>query len=241
MRAQAIFLDLDGTLLAFDEAAWADTVRAVTGQLAALPVAGLDPARLASVYMEISARHFRAAEAAGEAPADGHAIWRGLWAKALAECGQPDDALATLALEAYERERAARYHLFGDVRPALERLREMVSALVLITNGPGSTQRHKAEVTGLTSLVDAVIVSGEAGVAKPDPAIFRLAARTAGVPLAASWHVGDSLGSDIAGAINSRLGAGVWLNRAGVSRPEAAPAPDFEIASLAELPALLRS
>jgi putative hydrolase of the HAD superfamily len=239
MRAQAVFLDLDGTLLDYPEAAWADTVRAVTGQLAAPPAHGLDPDRLTSAYMEISGRHFRAAEAAGDAPADGHAIWRNLWAEALTECGQTDDALATRAVEAYERERGARYRLFGDVRPTLERLRELVGALVLITNGPGSTQRHKADATGLTALVDAVVISGEAGVSKPDPAIFRLAAQAAGVPLVAAWHVGDSLTSDIAGAVNSGLGAGVWLNRAGAGRPAAAPRTDYEIASLGQLPGLL--
>jgi FMN phosphatase YigB (HAD superfamily) len=86
-----------------------------------------------------------------------------------------------------------------------------------------------------------MIISGEAGVAKPDPAIFALAAEAAGVPLDAAWHVGDSLTSDIAGARNARVGAGVWLHRAGTDPPDpnAAP-PDYEITSLLELPGLLK-
>jgi FMN phosphatase YigB (HAD superfamily) len=68
------------------------------------------------------------------------------------------------------------------------------------------------------------------------------------VPLAAAWHVGDSLASDVAGARMAGLGAGVWLNRNDAGRParqDADPAtsadarPDYEITSLSELPALL--
>lgn len=238
MRIRAVFLDLDATLLDYDDAAWAATVAAVTRQLSELAGDGrLDPGRLAAVYAELSWRHFAAAAKAAQASADGHAIWRDLWRTALADCDHGDDALADQAATLYEAERAARYRLYSDVRPTLGELRDRVDALVLITNGPGSTQRHKADATGLTSLLDAVIISGEAGVSKPDPAIFALAARAARVPLAAAWHVGDSLTSDIAGARNAGLGAGVWLNRAGAAAPE--PRPDYEITSLSQLPALL--
>jgi putative hydrolase of the HAD superfamily len=237
MRAQAVFLDLDATLLDYDGAAWAGSVRAVCARLP-LP-AGVDRDRLGQIYTEVSTRHFLAAEQTREAPADGHAIWRELWREALAECGCADDALAEQAVTDYEAERAAGYRLYADVRPALAELRERVGALVLITNGPGTTQRHKVVAMGLDSLLDAVIISGEEGVSKPDPGIFELAGRAADVPLAAAWHVGDSLVSDVAGAANARLGAGVWLNRSGATRPDDAPRPDHEIRTLRELPALL--
>lgn len=241
MPVQAIFLDLDGTLLDYDARAWADTVRAVCGRLGGAGQ-GPDPGRLFSSYTQISASHFRAAEQSGEQASDGHAIWRRLWQQALAECGWADGPMADRAVAAYQAERAARYRLYDDVRPALARLRQQVTALVLITNGPGSTQRHKVDTTGLARLLDAVITSGEAGAAKPDPAIFELAAAAAGVPLAAAWHVGDSLTADIAGASNAGLGAGVWLNRAGVPHPAEGDlniVPHFQIGSLSELPRLV--
>jgi HAD superfamily hydrolase (TIGR01549 family) len=235
MRTEAVFLDLDATLLEFDRAAWDESVRAVC---AGLPLpAGFDRDRLGRVYTEVSTRHFLAAEQAGGAPADGHAIWRELWSEALVTCGG-DGTLAEEAVTAYETERGARYRLYDDVLPTLDQLRQRVRALVLITNGPGSTQRHKAVATGLAGLLDAVIVSGEAGVSKPDPRIFEIAGQAVDVPLAAAWHVGDSLTSDVAGAANARLGAGVWLNRSGAARPDGAR-PDYEIVSLRELPDLL--
>jgi putative hydrolase of the HAD superfamily len=242
LQVQAIFLDLDATLLNYDNAAWAATVRAVCSALRqADHGADLDAEALFATYTRISSAYFLNADTSPERHADGHAIWRELWRQALAGCGRDDGATADAAVAAYEADRAVRYELFGDVLPTLAHLRERVTSLVLITNGPGSTQRHKAEATGLTSLLDAVIISGETGVAKPDPAIFMLAARAAGVPPEAAWHVGDSLTSDVAGARNAGLGAGVWLNRAAASHPgtRVAPQPHYEIASLTELPGLL--
>lgn len=242
MQVRAIFLDLDATLLTYDEAAWAGSVRAVCSALRQTDRgAGLDTDALFTTYTAISSACFRAADAKHELQADGHAIWRQLWRQALAECGSDDVTMTDAAVAAYEADRAVRYELFADVLPTLAQLRELVTSLVLITNGAGSTQRHKAEATGLTSLLDAVIISGEAGVAKPDPAIFMLAAATADVPPEAAWHVGDSLTADVAGARNAGLGAGVWLNRQAAAHPGdgVAARPHYEIISLTELPALL--
>ncbi|GAA4636894.1 hypothetical protein GCM10023196_088480 [Actinoallomurus vinaceus] len=93
--------------------------------------------------------------------------------------------------------------------------------------------------TGLDRHFDLVVISAEVGVAKPDKAIFDLTIRRLGVEPGSVWHVGDNLTTDVAGARNARLGAGVWLNRAGAARGADDPAPGYEIASLRELPALV--
>ena len=54
----------------------------------------------------------------------------------------------------------------------------------------------------------------------------------------AAWHVGDSLTSDVAGALSAGLTA-VHLNRANNVRPADSAKPDHEIGSLLELPQLL--
>jgi putative hydrolase of the HAD superfamily len=82
-----------------------------------------------------------------------------------------------------------------------------------------------------------VIASGEAGFAKPDERIFRLAAAAIGVPLQRCLFVGDNRAGDAVGAQAAGM-LGVWLNR------RAQPAPDDavpQIASLAELPGLVRA
>ena len=49
------------------------------------------------------------------------------------------------------------------------------------------------------SRLPVVVVSSEAGAAKPDPAPFRQALDRLGLPVDAVWHVGDSP-EDVAGA-----------------------------------------
>jgi HAD superfamily hydrolase (TIGR01549 family) len=173
--------------------------------------------------------------------ADGFGIWRELWRQALVDCGASDAAVLDEAVRHYVDGRTARYRLFADGLPAITELRRRVERLALITNGPADTQQHKIDVVGLARHFDAVVISGAAGVAKPDPAIFELAAAQLGVPLSATWHVGDSLESDVAGALNAHLGGAVWLNRSGVHGTAARPpaARHFEIASLASLATIL--
>ena len=80
-----------------------------------------------------------------------------------------------------------------------------------------------------------MIVSGDAGFAKPDPRIFGLAAAALGVPPGRCLMVGDNRAGDAVGAQAAGM-VGVWLNR------RAEPAPDDavpQIPSLAALPGLV--
>jgi cyclopropane-fatty-acyl-phospholipid synthase len=65
-----------------------------------------------------------------------------------------------------------------------------------------------------------------------------LVCRKLGLQADETWHIGDSLSSDVAGAKAAGLTA-VWLNRHGVQRTGSDPEPDYEIASLSELLPLL--
>ena len=86
--------------------------------------------------------------------------------------------------------------------------------------------------------MNAILVSGELGVGKPDPRIFDRALAMLDVPPRQAVHVGDSLEADVAGARASGIGA-VWVNRSGVPAPTGHTKPDHQIRSLAELPTLV--
>ncbi len=91
---------------------------------------------------------------------------------------------------------------------------------------------------GIERVFDAVVVSGEIGVSKPEPFVFAHAIKELGVKKENVWHVGDSLKTDVMGALGAGLTA-VWLNRAGVRRKENDPRPHHEIRSLRELAQLV--
>ena len=75
---------------------------------------------------------------------------------------------------------------------------------------PGGLPGPKVGATGLDELADAVCISEEVGVDKPDPLMFRTAAERAGTTLEGAWMIGDNLDADIAGA--QGVGArSVWV------------------------------
>jgi putative hydrolase of the HAD superfamily len=121
------------------------------------------------------------------------------------------------------------YPTYARARPAvldgLAALRAARWRVGIVTNGARQTQRSKINRTGLAGRVDAVCVSEEVGVRKPDPVIFAIAAHRCGTTLSGGgWMVGDCPTLDVAG------GAGVGLSTIWVRRdrgwPDVAPPPD---------------
>lgn len=107
-----------------------------------------------------------------------------------------------------------------------------------MTNGAPDLQRAKLGGAGLGPYFDAVIVSGEVGVGKPDPVPFALALAALGADPAEAVMVGDSLERDIAGARDAGI-RGIWLDRAAAGRPPDGVVPDERISDLQQLLAVL--
>jgi putative hydrolase of the HAD superfamily len=111
----------------------------------------------------------------------------------------------------YERTEPRSYCLEEGVAEALARVRRQGWRIAVITNGNRRTQPAKLASAQIEPLVDAVVISSHESFAKPDPRVFRLAARRAGTSLEEAWVIGDDLRQEIAGA--ARLGLrSVWLN-----------------------------
>jgi len=122
------------------------------------------------------------------------------------------------------------YRLEEGVREALEEVRREGWSIAVITNGNRRTQPAKLVSAQIEPLVDAVVISSHEGFAKPDPRVFRLAAKRAGATLDGAWVIGDDLRQEIAGAAKLRLRS-VWLNPHG--RPPSADV-DLEARSFPE-------
>ena len=124
---------------------------------------------------------------------------------------------------------AIRFRAYPEVPGVLARLRAGGARLAVVSNWDVSLH-DVLERTALRPLVDAVVISAELGVAKPDPAIFRAALERLGATADGALHVGDSLEHDVAGARAAGLEA-VLVARNGAAAPEGVRA----VASLAEL------
>jgi putative hydrolase of the HAD superfamily len=124
---------------------------------------------------------------------------------------------------------AIRFRAYPEVPDVLARLRAGGARLAVVSNWDVSLH-DVLERTGLRPLVDAVVISAELGVAKPDPAIFRAALDRLRAAADGAVHVGDSLEHDVAGARAAGLEA-VLVARNGAAAPDGVRT----VASLAEL------
>ncbi|MCC6698560.1 MAG: HAD-IA family hydrolase [Candidatus Hydrogenedentes bacterium] len=131
------------------------------------------------------------------------AWWRELVWDAFTAAGAPYDFMAgfdTFFDGLYERFAAPHdWHVFDDVMPALESLRNAGARLAVVSNWDSRLPRLLKGL-GLSSWFDLVITSAEAGVSKPHPDIFHIALDNLGLDTAQAVHVGDSEEEDIAGA-----------------------------------------
>jgi putative hydrolase of the HAD superfamily len=83
---------------------------------------------------------------------------------------------------------------------------------VVVTNGPAEIQEGRIRRTGLDRYIADWVISERAGVSKPNPRIFAMAAQRVRMRLGGAWVVGDSPEADIGGAAAMGLPS-VWLHR----------------------------
>ncbi|MER5549542.1 HAD-IA family hydrolase [Streptomyces sp. NPDC002589] len=148
-------------------------------------------------------------------------------------------SIATLHAE-YRRRSADLVPHRPEVCAALEELVDDGWALGVVTNGSPDAQRIKLDVARLTPYFDSVVISGEYGVRKPDPALFRVALDElqAGESTWAAM-VGDRLDTDIKGGVRAGLHT-VWIAAGRTHCPED-PVPTLAVDSTVEACLWLRS
>jgi len=99
-------------------------------------------------------------------------------------------------------------HLTPNAEETLRALKEMGVKIGVLSNSPAETAKADLKHSGLHKLLDAVVISSEVGVKKPDVKIFQIILRELGVEASEALHVGDSL-EDVVGA--KRAGIPVCL------------------------------
>ena len=213
MAITAVLFDLDDTL--FDH--WACTRAALADLRARSPVLGGVPARAVEEEHRRLLEELHLEVLAGHMTVDDARVAR--FSRLLAFAGgtaDPGDAAAAAA--AYRSAYLAHWRTVDGALELLTALHARVSTGVVTHNG-ASEQRQKIAACGFAPLLDAVIISEEAGVTKPDPRIFNLALDALGRSPEDAVMIGDAWDTDIAGAQAAGIRP-IWFNRFGAASPD---------------------
>ncbi len=150
--------------------------------------------------------------------------------------GIVDPGRREIAVNHYLSDRFRGLELFDDAIEVVQLIRQY-ARVGLVTNGPSQIQRAKIDRLAINDLFEAILVSEEEGVWKPDPEIFNRALARFDVDSREAIYIGDSPEHDVAGARAAGI-MSVWINRRRRNWPGGERA-DVEISNLKELPALL--
>lgn len=113
----------------------------------------------------------------------------------------------TVLANHYDRRFGDHNVIFPHSLPLLKELKAHGYTTGVITNGPSALQNHKMDTSGLRPYCDIVVVSGDVGVHKPDPALFGYTAELLGLECSQCTYVGDHPVNDIQGALAAGMHA----------------------------------
>jgi putative hydrolase of the HAD superfamily len=230
VRLRGILFDLDDTLA--DSAGTEERIWEGVADVIAEYVPEIDRVELRRRYLDVLEPHY-AELAAGRV--DFLTFRRRRLAEALAPWGDVSEELL-------ERYVAAKARIAEELQPfpeavaTVRALRGLGIRVGVLTNGPSGFQRRKLEVSGLGPELDAIAISEELGVAKPEREAFDKALALLETRAEETAMVGDSLENDVLGAMNAGLAAVVWMPG---RRTGELPAGAHLARELAEVPRLL--
>ncbi len=223
MPITTILFDVDGTLLDFKraEANALDRLQGFAGS-------PLDAREFLRLYEEVNHKIWQELEEGLLSAAELKIERFRRFARA-AHTAKSPDALS----EYYQEALGQGSYPLAESRELLQCLKGRFK-LGIITNGLVKVQNPRHKAAGFDQIFDTILISEEEGVSKPDPEIFRRAARRLNTPLDDRvLMVGDSLVSDIQGGIRAGVKT-CWYNPGGW--PNESPwKSDWEIRNLMEL------
>ena len=125
---------------------------------------------------------------------------------------------------------------FPEVTETLDRLKAAGKRLAILSNGSPRMLESAVSHARLDGVFEFVISVEEAGTYKPHPMVYQLAIERLGLHASAiSFQSSNAWDAYAASAFGMKV---VWCNRYAQRRERLPGAPDHEITSLAELPAL---
>ncbi len=126
---------------------------------------------------------------------------------------------------------------YPEVKDTLTRLKSAGKRLAILSNGAPTMLKAAADHAGITDLLDAILSVESVGIYKPHPTVYRMALEHFDLAAGAiSFQSSNSWDAFAAKNFGFRV---VWVNRFGQAHERLPRTPDTEIATLAELPAIV--
>jgi len=234
MKPEAILLDLDDTILAYDavfDKAWRTVLEKPLPQ-----EPELDISELCAAIRQTGEWYYGDPERLRRAGQDRHATRREVVTIALSSLGIDNRELARELADSYGEEKDKAIFVYPGAIETIRHFRSKGIPLALLTNGSSEYQRSKIERFGLAPFFSHILIEGELGMGKPDERVFRHALELLGVvDPSRAWMVGDRLVTDIGPA--QKLGIyAIWVDWRGEGLPGSSTVqPDRIIRSLSKL------
>jgi 2-haloacid dehalogenase len=228
-RYQAFILDADNTLFDFDRAER-------TALREALLASGYEkpPANSFVRYHQINAELWKLFE---KGAIDQQRLRIERFRRLVSEFPPPSRAThasnSEIIAERYIEALSEKGYLLAHARTVLKSMASQIP-LLLLSNGIASVQRRRIKRSGIATYFKEILISGEVGIAKPDPAIFALAIDKLQCRKERILCVGDSPSSDIRGGHNAGLDT-CWYAPGDCRYPAAEPPPLYTIRDLRQL------
>ncbi len=140
--------------------------------------------------------------------------------------------------DSFDSDRLKALDFYPGIKEFLAEARKLF-CLVVITNGPEFSQIPKVEAINLAGHVDHIIIGGQEPEQKPAVSIFEKALQLANCQAHEAIHVGDSLASDVAGALNSGITA-IWIQHQQPLDAELGINPSHTVMHPSEIPSLIK-
>lgn len=235
VNPQALFFDLDDTIVSFSTGQERLWIRVLTEQADAFGAQRSQLAELARVLDdEVGPVYWADDERATRGRLELYRARREVLTLALEALGwELSPQLIARVADAYTDAKEHSVAPLDDAVGVVFQLRQRGYPLALLTNGSSEFQRRKLQRYHLESLFDAILVEGEWGVGKPHPSVFEEALERLSMRPSDVWMIGDNFDADICGAAAVGI-PGVWVHH-GRPVPERGVAPLHAVAHIREI------
>ena len=201
---RGILLDLDDTLISFDEGAgflWAEICEEFSSENNSLNSRELLQAinRSRESFWKDSERHKKGRLNLQETR-------RKILKNALSLLGIANLALSDSIADTFSERRLSHLSLFPGTIETLEQLQAKGVVLGLVTNGDSQGQRSKIKKFDLSKFFECIFIEEEVGFGKPDKRIYLHALEALGLSTDEIWFVGDNLEWDV----KAPQSLGIW-------------------------------